>query len=522
MTTTNGQSKTVGSHGYETTDTASFSVPAGEKTVGFRVVTTEYIFRLNIVTVAPTSCATFDMPKYHAPKPVITASATGSSVSVAVTMYRQDLLNIATPIFHNLNTAEVASNVCRQPGAGDNAVASAGQAWTHTSNDCSDTYTLTQSLAQIVGSTSNNNWVATLAGDGRSILYTVPIYATYSVNAPAGCYYVGYRSTISFRTQLSVSSTSDTFITADNSAKFVFSGIRITPTNRLEISGKVTPLIPNSQLRNIAMKKVAGQVAITASAATCTTYNVACDEVYSVDVASLGAAGTDIGGQYDNTMEVFENNVKTRDVTLSYQLSYIIPGDPAVVDSDTITMDNKLYTDNTYTTVRTASYATSVDKLYVQNAVSATSPAIPASYKLRYDKGYVCCVNYLSAISVYNPTTDSGGCRDSAGKLEWVDLSVASGVQMTPSDTLGNKKYRVEVTLNSAYLSANHPSPMTCQVLLISKFENPARRIEGANLDSTYVSTSSFLIEATKVISSANTVGVSVVAVLVVLVSMLL
>jgi hypothetical protein len=97
-------------------------------------------------------------------------------------------------------------------------------------------------------------------------MYKVPIYSTYSVNSDENCY-VGYRSVVSFRTQLSIASTSDTFITADNSAKFTFSGLRITSANKFEISGKITPLVPNSELRNIELKKTAGQVNIPTTAA---------------------------------------------------------------------------------------------------------------------------------------------------------------------------------------------------------------------------------------------------------------
>jgi hypothetical protein len=464
-------------------------------------------------------CALFDTSKYFAPKPDIVATASGTTITIAVTLYRQDLANTGVPVYHNLNTAEAGSNVCRTTS--DNAVPTADANWVHTSSTgCSDTYTLSQTLVEIVGSANNNNWQAALAADGRSITYTTPLYSTYSVNAPDGCYFVGYRSVISFRTQLSVASTSGTFITADNSAQFKYSGIRITSSNNLEIYGKITPLIPNSELRNIAMKKTSNSVVLSATTTTCTTYNVACDEVYSVAVASLGAAGTDIGGQYDNTMDVFENNVKTRTVVLSYTLSYIIPGNPTVVDSSTISLNNQLYTDNTYSTIRTASYASGNDKLYIENGVSA-GPAIPANFKLRFDRGYVCCVNYLSAISPYDQNTDTGGCKDSAGKLEYVNLGTApSGVTQITAETVGNnKKYRVQVDLSAVYSTVSHADPMSCQVLLISKFEAPAaRRAESANTDGTFVATVPFLIEA----SGARAVGISVVAILVVLFNMLL
>ncbi len=504
-------------------NSGAFTVPAGEVLVGFRVSYGYLVLRVGAITVSasPPTCAKFDVSKYSAPKPSIVATASGSSVTVAVTMYRQDAANTVTPVLHNLNTAETGTNVCRAQASGDNIIASAGASWTHTSTDCADTYTLTQSLAQIVGSTSNNNWVATLAADGRSIMYKVPIYSTYSVNSAGNCYYVGYRSVVSFRTQLSIASTSDTFITADNSAKFTFSGLRITSANKFEISGKITPLVPNSELRNIALKKIAGQVDIPTTTTTCTTYNVGCDQVFSVDATSLGGAGTDIGGQYDNTMDLYENNVKTRDVVISYQLQYVIPSDPTVVDSDTIISDTKLYTDSTYSTVRTASYATSIDKLYIENAISAASPAIASNYVLNFDRGYLCCVNYLSAISAYNPTTDSGGCRDSASKLEWVDLGPSAATQYIPASSIGNnKKYRLQVTLNAVYVSANHANPMTCQVLLISKLSTSARRED--NLATKYVSTVPFLVEATSTVSGASIAGVSIISMLIVFVVMML
>ncbi len=492
----------------------------------------------------PPSCNKFDTTKYGAPKPTVAASlVSGSNIKVDVTMSRQTVGNTGVPVFHNVDTAPLAATTCRS--SSDNTVPSAGVAWTSATTGCDVKYTLTQSLSEIVGGGANNNWVATLAADGKSITYTMPVYATYSVNnadGTGGCYYVGFRSTVSFRTQLSVASTSTSFTTADNSARFSFYGLRITSASQLEITGKIIPLVPNSELRSIALTKTVGSIAIPTTTTTCNAYNVGCDQTYSVAVATISANGLDISDSYVTTMEVWEGGAKTRDASLTYQLKYIIPTDPTVVDSDTVTTENKLYTDSSYNTVRTYAYsslAAAADNLYIENSITATSPAIPSTYKLRMQKGYLCCVNYLTAISPYNPTTDTGGCRDSANKLEWVDLTASAAAQYIPSETVGvNKKYRVQVALNSAYNGANipHPAPMTCQVLLVSKLEAPARRIATsgndigsggvanavmpANMAKTFVATVPFVVAAPTV-SSANVVGASLVTLLVLLVNML-
>jgi hypothetical protein len=489
-------------------------------------------------TTVPPTCMKFDVNKYGAPKPVITSSASGSTITTTVTMLRQYENNAGSmTVFHNLDTKEAGANVCR---TSDNLVSSVDSAWVRSTTSCTETYTLTQTLSDIVNTAgSNNNWVAVLENNGQDIKYTVPIYSTFSVNIPADvtCYYVGYVSYVSFRTQLNVASTSANFVTADGSAKWQFSGLRITPDSKLEISGQMTPLVPGGELRAIALSKRTGPISIPTSTTICTTYNVGCPQIYSVALTSLP---TDLTDNYDNTMEVWEKDatntfVKTRDVTLSYQLSYIIPSDPSVVDSDTIQTQTKLYTDNTYTTIRTASYSSlsaAADSLFIENVITATSPTIPSNYKLRLDRGYLCCVNYLAAISTYDPVTNpTGGCASSSGKLEWVDLGSESvhptpSVVLTSSDSLGNKKFRVQVPMNTANaVNTAHAAPMTCQVLMISKLEAPAaRRIGSAsNLDSTYVATVPFVVEASiKVTASASIVSMSAVAAVIVVVNLLL
>jgi hypothetical protein len=487
------------------------------------------VLALFVVYITCDSCASFDTTKYGGRKPDVSATASGSTVTITVNMYRQSTGNAVTPVFHNVDTKVAGNNVCRTTS--DNIVDSAGVAWVHTtSNGCTDTYTLTQTLSQIVSGGVNNNWSPSLGPLGRSIVYTLPIHLTYSVNAQ-NCYYIAYPFAVSFRTQLSIASTSSEFVTSDIAAKFALTGIRITPTNNLEIAGKITPLIQDTELRNIVLTKTAGNIQITTATSTCSAYNVGCDQIYTVSVATISANGADISDTYVTNMEVWENNVKTRDTSLSYALTYTIPSDPTVVDSDTIQTENKLYTSNTYSVIRTASYNSAApDSLYIENGITAASPVIPTGYKLRMAEGYLCCVSYLSAIPAYNPTTDTGGCKDSAGKLEYVNLGSEVSHPLisvfTPAESLGNKKYRMQVPLNTAYATSNpNPAvPMTCQVLLISKLEAPqTRRIEGAsNLNSKFVSTVPFFIEASKVMSSANAVGISIAAVMVVLVNMLL
>jgi hypothetical protein len=489
-------------------------------------------------TVPPT-CMQFDEAKYGAPKPVITATASGSTITTTVKMLRQYAVNAGPlTVYHSIDSKEAGANVCRNS---DNLVSSVGSPWVKTTSSCTETYTLTQTLSDIVNTAGvNNNWRVALENNGQTIKYTLPVYSTFSVNKPSDstCYYVGFVSYVSFRTQLNVASTSADFITADKSAKWQFSGLRVTPDSNLEITGSMTPLVPGSELRAIALSKRTGPVSIPTTTTTCTTYNVACPQTYSVALASLP---TDLTDNYDNTMEVWERDntntfVKTRDVTLTYQLSYTIPSDPTVVDSTVITTESKLYTNNQYNTIRTASYsslAAAADNLFIENSITATSPSIPSSYKLRLDRGYLCCVNYLTAISVYDPTTNpNGGCASSSGKLEWVDLGSETvhptpSVVLTSSDSLGNKKFRLQVPMNTANAANTaHSAPMTCQVLLISKLEAPAqRRIgEASNMDSTFVATVPFVVQGSTstTVSGANVVGMSVVAVLVVLANLLL
>ncbi len=464
------------------------------------------------------TCGQFDLNTYGAKKPTITTSASGSTITINVAMPRQDYNNDVNPIFHDIDTKPSTSNVCHT--SANNIQGSAGTAWTKSTTSCTDTYTVTQSLSDIISSSSNNNWVKTLSADGRTITYTLPIYATYSVNTlsgnNAGCYYVGFKSMISFQTKLSVASTSADFVTADNSARFSFSGLRITSSNTLEIQGTIYPLVPNSVLQDITLKKTVGQYQFTSSASTCGNAN-GCAQTYTIAIPTLQAGGNDISGQYDTTMGLYENSVQTRAVTLSYELNFIIPTDPSVVDSDTITTGNTLYTDNTYTTPRTASYQTAVSTLYIKNQITS-SVAIPANYRLRMTEGYVCCVNYLSSISAYNPNTGQGGCKDPTGKVEHValgsDTTHPNLAAFYPADATTPKSYRMDVQLSSVFTNTPHTQPLTCEVLLISKLEidGGARRLQGGSIigDLTYakpfVSTSQLLVESPKVISGSSSV----------------
>ncbi len=463
---------------------------------------------------AQDTCNQFDLSAYGAKKPVVTASASGSTVTITVGMLRQTSDNTGTPIFHDIDTTPSTSNICHM--AANNLVASAGVSWVKTSDSCTDTYTLTQSLSDIIDSTSNNNWGTGLVDDGRTVQYTLPIYATYSVNNNGDCYYVGFKSKVTFQTKLSVASTSSSFVTADNSARFTFSGLRVTSANVLEIAGTMYPLVPSSTLKNFALQKTIGGYSFTVAASDCSDATNGCAQTYSIAVPTIQAGGNDISGQYDNTMDVWENGVVTRvAVKLSYTLSYTIPTDPSVVDSDTISTGTALYTDNTYTTPRVSSYQSgSATPMYIENKI-VSGPAIPADYRLRMAAGYICCVAYGTSISPYNPTTGLGGCQDGSGKLEQVSLGVegaTSGVQLFTSATSGNPtRYRLQVLLSNIFSTTNHAAPMSCEVLLVSKLEDTSqqRRAQDSKLATTYVSTIPMLIEAKATVSSASTFGVA-------------
>jgi hypothetical protein len=483
-------------------------------------------------TPAPTSCNQFDLNKYGAPQPVVTAArdASGKGVVINVSMLRQTSDNSVTPIFHTIDTKSAGSNVCRN--ADSNIQTSAGVAWTKaTTMGCTDTYTLTQTLDQIVAAAGDNNWIATLASDGRSITYSLKIYATFSVNTAEGCYYVGYTTVVSFRTQLSIASTSSDFTVVDGTAKFSMTGLRITSTGAFEVSGKVYPLVPSSSLSAITLgKRLATNVGefdsrlpfTTAPSTDCNYASTYCPITFTAAAASVTTMGSDVSGWYDTTMNLVEG-ANTKAIVLSYQVSYIIPADPTVVDSNTITTENKLYTSSDLTTERSASYQTSSDSLYVKNYITATSPAIPANYRLRMTQGYLCCVNFAGSIPAYNPTgnTPTLGCAATKAQnsdlIERVDLgtegSSINGVSNFVSDA-GSKSYSFKVNLNSAFSTNAHSSALRCEVLLLSKLESSARRESASNLGATYVSTIPLFVEQSNVISSASVTSVFTAAII--------
>jgi hypothetical protein len=447
------------------------------------------------ITMAPTvnpTCYTFDTTKYGAKKPALSAYSNGNSVSITVSMNRQDFMNYNVPVFHTLDTTEARSNQCL---SSDSIAVSAGRTWYVSQNGCAQVYTITQSLSDIVSNTSNNNWIAALSDDGRAITYSLPIYATFSVHTAGTCYYVGYQFTVSFQTKLNVASVSSSFTTSDESVRFAFSGLRITSAQNLEIAGTIIPLIAGTELRDITLTKHNNGLVIPTNTTTCNNTNVGCDQIYSIGVALLGGAGADISDQYDTTMSLFRDNVWLLATNFSYFLSYSIPNNPVILDSDTITTAVKLYTDNTYTSVRTATYTSAF--LYIENSITPTSPAIPSTYRLRMSEGYLCCVPYLTSIDPYDANTGFGGCKNATGKVEWFSFGSEAGhpasVLFTSASAAAPKKYRVQLAFSDAYSTIVHPSPLTCEVLLISKLENSVRRIGAAsNLNAAFVSTTQF------------------------------
>jgi hypothetical protein len=469
------------------------------------------------------TCNQFSSTSYGAPKPTIQATASGQNIAVTVTMPKNSPVNTGIPVFHRLDTKQDNSNLCITT-APDQTVNSAGVAWVHTTDGCAETYTMIQTLDNIQNSVSNNNWVTQLSSDGRTITYTLPVYATYSVNRDTSCVYVGYKSLISFQTQLSVVAQTSEFFDADNSAKFVLQGLRVTTGNAFEVQGMLYSMVPSSTLGGITFTKVAGSIPFGVSSPTCAAaYPAGCSEVFSVALSSLGSSGTDISGNYAISADVIEGGLVTRaGVTITLAFAYTIPNAPTVVNGDTITTNMVLFTDSTYLTARTTAYQAAANALFIQNAISDTSPAIPVNTYLTIDDGYLCCFQYASSISTYDPVAKTGGCADATGKTEQVRLvGGTTGVTITPANAGSPKRFRVQVALSSVFNTTNHAAPLTCQVLLVSKLTQSTRKIN-AITDGTYVSTTSFDVQPAEIIkNAAERTFVSFIAVIVAVVALM-
>jgi hypothetical protein len=466
------------------------------------------------------TCYSFQSNQYGAKKPVVTAStAGGQSIAISVTMYRQSYDNLDTPVYHRLDTTTLNNNVCISSGA-DQIVPSAQVAWIHTGNGCSDTYTLTQNVADIVNAgKTNNNWASQLDGTGREITYTLPVYATYSVNRDGSCFYVGYKYDAVFKTALSVATSSAEFYDVDNAFKFTLAGLRVTSSNNLVIEGNTKPLIPGGELRNIIMKKVAGSIPFNSSVTICSDSTSGCANTFTATLSSLGSAGQDISGSYSISADSYESGALTLSGVAVYMtISYSIPSDPTIVSSDTITTNLKVFTDGSYLTERSTSI-TSSQTLYVQNSISDSSPAIPASLRLRMSEGYLCCVAYPSAITPYSLGLDSGGCKDPNGKTEYVNLGTegthGAGIVQTSADSVKPKRYQLQIALGTVFSSTNHPNALTCQVLLISKLgQDGSRRINDNSMNSTFVSTMTIDVQAKPALSASPRTAISLIVVI--------
>jgi hypothetical protein len=430
------------------------------------------------------SCYSLSENRHNYKKPVLIVSTAGQLITISVTMYRQSYENRESPVYYKLDT-ELSTNKCITSGT-DQIMNSANLAWTHSSNGCADTYTVTQSVINIVHG-NRNNWKSE---DGKT--YSLPIYASYSVNSGSSCYFVGYKFLASFRAGFNMALASADFVSSDSSFKFSLSGLRVTTTNDLVIEGNIMPTAPN-ELQSIALQKVDGANPFTSSSSTCSDSTIGCEITFTAALSSLGAAGQDISGVYETSADVYQSAVLTSSgVTLTMTLSYVVSSDPIIIDSDTITTTMKVYSENTYTTERSTA-VTSAQTLYVENAISESSPAIPALYRLRMSEGYLCCVPYPSSITPYNVNFDSGGCKDPNGKTEYVNLGTEgthdAGIIQTSADSANPKRYRLQIALGTLFSTTNHPNALTCQVLLISKFGvDVAQRSIANNVDSALIS----------------------------------
>lgn len=415
---------------------------------------------------------------YGAPKAVFSAAYSNGAIVLEVTVRKNPQVNT----YYRLDTKMDGITSCSTDG--DALVGSLGQSWTLASEDsCSKKYTLSQPLVDIYNGSknpdSNNNWQYKLVNDGREIHHSVTVYGTYNINNGADdCSYVSFSSIVTLRSALTVESTSG-FATADQKVKFRLNGILFNSNNELEVSAKITPILPVSSVQNIVFSKADGSLVFSPQNVQCTNA-AGCDFVFKLSVDAAGGFGTDITGAFLVTLDELEGSkVTLTGQTIPINIQYVIPSGPIVIDGETIATEISLVTDFDTNTVRTSSYKTS-ETLNIENRITATSPNIPSDVKLVESEGYICCVNYGSLVlPVYSATTGKGGCKSSDGKVRFAYLGTLAAPAPGVTFLAGSdrKSYRVRANMNTLF---NNPAPigysLSCEVLLISRLEQTGSR----------------------------------------------
>jgi ferredoxin-like protein FixX len=403
-------------------------------------------------------CNTFN-GQYGVTAPTIASSESNQQITISVSMIRNSLDNAHTPVFHRLDTKEQTVNLCIT-AAPDLVFDSADASWVATTNGCVVTYVLTQTMQQILSTTSeNNNWSYDFSTDGLTITYTLPIYTTYSINDNSSCYFVAYSSKVSFQTKLQEVSTTAEFVSADSSVRFAYSGVTNDPN--VGVQGTLYPLVPNSELRNMKLTRNIGTGTFTSSLTQCNV-TAGCSVGFYATSASLGGAGTDISGNYTLTVDVYEDNVLTRaNITTTFYVSYSIP--PVA----------------TYAPVSiTASFT--VAKNVVGDASLIPRPVIIGSMVLYSSPG----VTVTAGLSLSNPVSIPKEAIVQSASVTFDILYISAPVEIGVvfKDADGVVQGTVPVTIKSSGKITVDISALYTQLLLANQQSFSIRAIRGSTL----------------------------------------
>jgi hypothetical protein len=411
---------------------------------------------------------------YGAPKVQVAATYNSGTDSIRVTVDfpKHASLNV----YNRIATTDSLSTTCILSGGVDDLTTGAGASWNLSPNPTYQSYVLQQSINSI--NAGGNQWVKTIDTDGVQITYSLPLYLTYSVNSGSNCYTVTYKNTIKFKTTLVVQSSTG-WTSANAEASFALTSIRVDANNDFAIEGTITPLLAGSNLQSIGLSKKNGASFTTSGASTCGS--VSCAMLFKAPVSTFGGFGAEVSGEYDIGFDLYQgSDLAKSGCQIPFTIAFTLPEDPVVIDADTITTDVKFYKSDYSAQVPTLFKPK--DMIYFENAITDSSPSVPTGFELRLQEAYTCCVKYMDPISSYNPVTKLGGCKDSAGKEKHVilgsELSPQNGLQIIDDSAAANsnKRYRAMVDLNVAFGAQPIESPLTCQILLISKLQDTRTR----------------------------------------------
>jgi hypothetical protein len=404
-----------------------------------------------------------------------------NGITITVTFVK----NPVYPVFYRLDSTSSNQLNCINTTIGsDQIVQSSGVSWEVTDSSCTRTYTLKQSLSQIYSTgLANNNWNVAPTPNGKKIQHTLQLYATYSINKldEEICQVVSFPYTVVFETVL-VAYSNTQFKSVDNEISIAVNRVYLNSNNELSVQLVMTSALPGANFREITLRKINAATELEGSVVTCLapsgTTVAQCNLRYTKDWTLLNGGNNDVSGlDYQLSMDMYENNVKTRTPSVTFGIDFTVPQDPDVINPETIFLDSNIYTNPNFTDESEGPLSLK-SVVYLKSALSSQSPVIPTTLRLHMIQGYICCVPNTYTVPAYDSDADTGGCKTRTSLMtQWADFETrSSGITINQPASSASRQIGVGVDLSIVFDKTNTSIPSLCAILLQTEFISTTQR----------------------------------------------